>query len=81
MVPTKSASDELFNLGLNLEDVIIVLNEGYDCKRSRRKKNIVERCLDKRNKTIKVVLARIFFYSLDEEIWHITHVGITSKKR
>ena len=42
-------------------------------------KEIIERCLDKGRKTIRVVVAKSFNFSLDSEVWAIIHVGITSK--
>lgn len=81
LIPTRSAMTELYNESLDLYAVLDVLECGYDCPRGRRSKGIIERCLDKGRKTIRVVVAKSFNYSLDSEVWVITHVGITSKSR
>ena len=39
----------------------------------------MERCLNVKRKKIRVVVAKSFNYSMDTEVWAITHVGITSK--
>lgn len=72
---------ELYNKNLDLYVVLDVLERGYDCSKGKRSKGIIEKCLDKRRKTIGVVVAKSFNYSLDSEVWVITHVGITSKPR
>lgn len=79
LVPTRSAMTELYNENLDLCAALDVLERGYDCPRGRRSKGIIERCLDKGRKTIRVVVAKSFNFSLDSEVWAIIHVGITSK--
>jgi len=76
--PTLSATNELLKEKLDLYDVVEVLNKGYDCARSKRKKNIIERCTDRKNKTIKVVVIRTISRYPDgfqEEVWRLIHVG------
>ena len=72
---------EFYNENLDLYVALDVLERGYDCPRGRRSKGIIERCLDKGRKTIRVVVAKSFNFSPDSEVWAITHVGITSKPR
>ncbi|MFQ6056574.1 MAG: hypothetical protein ACE5J3_11395 [Methanosarcinales archaeon] len=43
-------------------DVIDVLNNGYDCSRSKRAKGTIERCLRRKNKIIKVVVVESYQY-------------------
>jgi len=81
LIPSRSASDELIELRLTLEHALDILNEGYDCFRSKRKKNIVEKCVDRKRKTIKAVAAKAYDSSLDEEVWVLTHVGKHSIKK
>jgi len=81
LVPTRSAMKELFDLGLDLFMVAEVLEDGYDCHRSRRKKGTLERCIDREGKTIKVVVVRSFNHSLQTDVWAITHVGVFTKRR
>lgn len=81
LVPTRSAMTELYNDSLDLYAVLDVLELGYDCSKGRRSKGILERCLDKGKKTIRVVVVESWNYSLDSEVWVITHVGMTSKSK
>jgi len=69
LIPTKRASDELDNLGLDLDDATRILLEGFDCARSGRAENVVERCTQKGNKIIKIVAANVGNY------WKIIHAG------
>lgn len=69
LVPTRCAMTELYNENLDLNAVLDVLERGYDCPRSRRSKEIIERCLDRGRKTIRVVVAKSFNFSLDTEVW------------
>ena len=79
IIPSKSASREMSNLGLDISDCKHILEEGY--KVTKRSKNIVERCFDKGSKTYKVVAGKSYNYTLKEEIYIIMHVGKISKKR
>lgn len=75
---TLSASAELLKENLDLNDVVEILEEGYDCERSKRKENIIERCIKKGNKVVKVVVAKIWVRYPDnfqEYIWRLIHVG------
>ena len=81
MIPSRSASDEMIKHGLTLDDIIEILSDGYDCSSSKRKKNTIEKCLDKKGKTRKAVIVQTFNYSFDAEVWLVTHLGITSKRR
>jgi KaiC/GvpD/RAD55 family RecA-like ATPase len=54
----KNVIDELAKHGMDLDDAAIVLNEGHNCARSRRRKGVLEKCFDKGNKTIKVVVQK-----------------------
>ena len=62
-----------------LRDILDILEQGYDCAKSKRKKGTIERCLDRKKITMRVVIVRAYNYSLDSEAWVIIHVGITSK--
>jgi len=81
LMPTRAAMKELCDLGLDLTDVAEVLEDGYDCYRSKRKKGTIEKCIDKGNKTLKTVVVQSFNHSLDTDVWAITHVGIFTKRR
>lgn len=81
IIPSRAASDEMIKYGLLMEDIIEILNDGYDCYRRKRKENIIERCIDKKEKTLKVVISKVYYYSLNEEVWILTHVGKITKRR
>lgn len=84
IIPTRSAYHELEDLGLNLFDVADVLENGYDCHRSRRKKGKLERCLQLDNKVIRVVVADGQFVYPDgyiENVYWLIHVSIETSKR
>jgi len=76
--PTLSATRELLKDRLDLYDVLEILENGYDCSCGRRKENIIERCIDRKNKTIKAVVAKTISRYPDgfqEEVWRLIHVG------
>ncbi len=81
LLPTRAALTELMECNLTLLDALDILENGYNCAGSKRKKNKIENCLDKGKKTLKVVVVQVLYYSLDEEIWHITHVGCKTKRK
>jgi hypothetical protein len=81
LVPSRSAMQELYNNNMDLHDVKEVLESGYDCSKGKRAKGTIEKCLDSKKKTIKVVIVRSFNYNMDTDIWIIAHVGITSKRK
>jgi len=69
VLPTREAAEELAYLNLDLDDVVLILDEGFDCSRSKRAKNIVEKCMKKGNKIIKIVVAEM------ETHWKLIHAG------
>ena len=75
VMPARAAIRELDRLHFRIQDAIEVLEEGYDCSRSKRKKNIVEKCVKRRGKTIKIVVAQSFNQSLNTDCWVIIHAG------
>lgn len=75
VIPSRRAADEMIREKLMIHDVIEVLETGYDCARSRRRENIVERCVDVKNKILKAVVARSYNYDMKSEVWVMTHVG------
>ncbi|MBI4174757.1 MAG: hypothetical protein HY517_03855 [Candidatus Aenigmarchaeota archaeon] len=75
VIPTKDAQHEMDELGLDLWRVKEILEQGYDCSKSKRAKNIVERCLFRKNKEVRVVAALVEFDG--GEFWRIIHVGKT----
>ena len=54
---TKNSSEELWQLKKDLWDVLKILENGYDCSSSKRKANIIEKCLRKGKLIFKAVVA------------------------
>ena len=82
--PTLSASRELVREGKDLYDVIEILEEGYDCSKSKRKKKITERCLRKGNKEYRAVLAETEVTYPDgyiENVLRLIHFGKSTYKK
>ena len=76
----KNVLDELLRHGMDLDDVAEILQEGYDCSRSKRRKGVVEKCIDRGGKTIKVVVQRGFIELDGQECWEVIHVGAFSRR-
>jgi hypothetical protein len=77
----KNVLDELLKHEMDLDDVAEILNNGYDCSRSRRRAGVVEKCLERGNKTIKVVVQKGTISLDDKECWELIHVGKFSRRR
>ena len=75
LIPTKDAQREMDETGMDLRRVKEVLETGYDCSKSKRAKNIIERCLYRKNKELRVVAALVEFNG--NGFWRIIHVGKT----
>ena len=75
LIPTKDAQREMDELELDLWRIKEVLEQGYECSRSKRSQQIVEKCFYRKNKEIRVVAALVKFKG--GEFWRIIHVGKT----
>lgn len=53
---TNMAYREVAELGMGLYDVKEILEDCFDCPRSKRRKGVEEKCIKKRGQTIKVVV-------------------------
>jgi len=76
LIPTKDAQNEMDDIGLDLWQIKEIIEKGYECSRSQRAKNIVERCIFKRGKEVRVVVALVEWKQ--GSFWRIIHVGKTS---
>ena len=74
----KNVLDELAKEGLDLFDVAEILEKGYETHRKRRE-GVIERYLDKDDKTIEVVVQKS--YCFEEEVWEVIHAGSFAKKK
>jgi hypothetical protein len=79
LILSRTAMNEMMQYGYDLYDILEILNSGYDCSKSKRSKNIIERCIDRKEKTVRAVVAESYNYAMDCEVWVVTHFGITSK--
>ena len=61
-------------IGLDHHDVKEILENGFDCSISKRRKDIEEKCLEKKGKIIKAVVEKMTSKS-GIEYWRIRHVG------
>ena len=80
--PTLSASRELMKEGKDLNDVLEILEEGYES--GKRKQNIIEKCQRKGNKEFKAVIAETEVSYPDgytEKVWRLIHFGKTTYKK
>jgi hypothetical protein len=69
-------------LNLILDEAVEVLERGHDCARSARAARIIERCLDRGKKTIKVVAVEsVRRHPEEQDVWLITHVGLIGRRR
>lgn len=75
LIPTKHVLDEMEHSDIDMYKAAEILNDGFDCARSKRKKNVYERCMRRGKKVMKVVVADI------ETYYKIIHVGVFSEKK
>lgn len=59
----------------DLFDVVEILENGVECKKSRRGKGTVERCIERKGKIIKVVAVKTRSNWTGGDVWLIKHVG------
>ena len=76
IIPTLSATRELLKLDLDLYDVLEILENGFDCSKSKRKLEVFERCIKKKNKILKVVVVEDEWRWSGKKVWTLTHVGV-----
>ena len=75
LIVSNAAYKELLDYGMNTYDIITVLENGYDCPRSKRKSGTIERCLKRKDKITKVVVVESLQQWSEEMVWLIIHVG------
>jgi len=54
--PSRSADKEIRHLCIDLDDIVKILEEGYDCPKSKRKTGTIEKCYKSGKKIIKVIV-------------------------
>ena len=77
LIPSVAAQRELDGLGYDLWFVKEVLEKGHDCAVSKRKPNIIEKCVTRKGKEIRVVVALVGWEG--KAFWRIIHVGKTGE--
>jgi len=70
---------ELEELGIDLWVVKYILEYGFDCQRSKRRKGIVERCIRSDRKVVKVVVEEFETFE-GNRVWLLLHVGMIGMK-
>ena len=78
--PSLSATRELMKEGKTLFDVLEILEKGYDAPR-KRKHGIIEKWINKGNKTYNVVVAEDYDDIMKEDIWKLIHFGKFTRRR
>lgn len=73
--------DELLQHEMDLDDVAEILNNGYDCSRSKRREGVVEKCMNKGNKSLKAVVQQGTVMLDNKECWELIHVGKFTRRR
>lgn len=79
-VMSRIVDKELAETRLDLWDVKEILENGFDCSRSKRKANIEEKCIRVGDKIIKVV-AELVESENGIEFWELRHVGMFGYKK
>ena len=74
IIPSNAAMRELYDSKMDLNDVKEILELGHDCVKGKRKKEVLERCLEKKGRRVKVVVAKGYNYSLKTDCWVVIHV-------
>lgn len=59
----------------DLYDVLEILENGYDCQKTRRSKGTVERCMMRKGKVVKVVVVEARSDWVGGDVWLVAHVG------
>ncbi|MFH0713685.1 MAG: hypothetical protein V1722_03990 [Candidatus Micrarchaeota archaeon] len=70
-----AAEKELVDLGLDAADAVEVLKNGFECSRSTRNRDKIERCFRKGDKIIRVVAAYGYSCFFKEEVLVLIHVS------
>lgn len=79
LIPSVSAQRELDELGMDLWFAKEVLEHGYDCAVSRRKPNVIEKCIYRKRREFRIVAALVEWE--DKAFWRIIHVGKTGRHK
>jgi len=78
IVPTNPARREMEELDMDLFDAADILENGFDCAKSKRGPGVYERCIREGRKVLRVVAVPAEVQYPDgsvEKIWKIIHVG------
>lgn len=75
LIPTKRALDEMSRHDIDMYKVKEILDDGFDCARSKRKSNVWERGIRRGGKIAKAVVADMGSY------YKIIHAGEFTEKK
>ncbi len=76
---SRSAMVELCKEGLDLHDVLDILENGTESPR-RRARGTIERRLERRGRVHEVVIVEDHHHVLNEDVWLLIHVGTFTKR-
>ena len=76
---TKAAYREIADYGLSTEELLECLNKG-ECSGRKRKDGVIEKCLNKKGRVLKVVAAESWDYAGKKIVWAIIHIGEVKRK-
>jgi hypothetical protein len=79
-IVSRTVDKELAEIRLDLWDVKEILENGFDCSRSKRKMNVEEKCIRVGDKIIKVV-AELAESESGIKFWKLRHVGMFGYKK
>lgn len=79
IVLSKSAMEELLKEGKSLNDVLLILEEGYEPR--KRAEDVIEKWIDKGNKTFNAVIVKDYDEIVKEDVWKLIHFGKFTKRK
>ncbi|MDI6655772.1 MAG: hypothetical protein QME59_07840 [Candidatus Hydrothermarchaeota archaeon] len=74
VVPSYHAAREMEGR-FTLDDVVEILERGYDCPKSKRAKGTIEKCIKKKGKIIRIVAVEAYSTWIGGSVWLIKHIG------
>jgi hypothetical protein len=74
VVPSYHAAREMEGR-FTLDDVVEILERGYDCSKSKRARVTIEKCIRKKGKIIRIVAVEAYSTWIGGSVWLIKHIG------
>lgn len=80
VVPSISSIDEMLKHGKSIDDIVYFLEEGYTSPR-KRKKDTIEKWIDKGKKTFNAVIVKDYNAEEKQDVWVLIHFGKFTKRK